>query len=87
MKSLGIIRNIDELGRVVIPKEVRRTQGWADGQPMEMFMDEGKLVLKAYGKEQESQEMISQLESAATLTDNVALKSVLQNTISFIKKG
>ncbi|HLR59640.1 MAG TPA: AbrB family transcriptional regulator, partial [Pseudogracilibacillus sp.] len=38
MKALGIVRKIDDLGRVVIPKEVRISQGWEPGHSMEMFM-------------------------------------------------
>ncbi|MGE6717863.1 AbrB/MazE/SpoVT family DNA-binding domain-containing protein [Peribacillus frigoritolerans] len=87
MKALGIVRKIDDLGRIVIPKEVRKSQGWEDFQPMEMFMDGDKLVIQAYGKDRENQEMITQLETAATLTDNPAVKAVLQSTIDFIKKG
>lgn len=87
MKALGIIRKIDHLGRVVVPKEVRRSQGWEDGQPMEMFMDGNKLVIQAYGKDAESKELIGQLETATTLTDNPAVKAIMQNTIAFIKKG
>lgn len=63
MKALGIIRNIDDLGRVVIPKEVRRTQGWDNGQPMEMFIDGDKLVMQGYGKVAEKQEAISKLKT------------------------
>jgi len=87
MKALGIIRKIDHLGRIVIPKEVRKSQGWEDSQPMEMFMDGEKLVIQAYGKEAENQEMIKQLETAVTLTDNPAVKAVIQSTIDFIKRG
>lgn len=87
MKALGIVRKIDDLGRIVIPKEVRKSQGWEDFQPMEMFMDGDKLVIQAYGKDRENQEMINQLETAATLTDNPAVKAVMQSTIDFIKRG
>ena len=37
MKATGIIRRIDDLGRVVIPKEIRRTLGLHEGDPMEIF--------------------------------------------------
>ena len=50
MKATGIIRRIDELGRVVIPKEIRRTLGIAEGDPLELYLGEdGKtLVLSRY---------------------------------------
>jgi AbrB family looped-hinge helix DNA binding protein len=61
MKSLGIVRKTDDLGRVVIPKEVRRSQGWEKNQPLEMFMDGDKLVLQVYGKEQKKEEALNKL--------------------------
>ncbi|MFC0188451.1 AbrB/MazE/SpoVT family DNA-binding domain-containing protein [Fictibacillus aquaticus] len=60
-KALGIVRKIDELGRVVIPKEVRRTQGWDTGTPMEMFMSADGLVMREYGNPHE--ELVGLLES------------------------
>lgn len=39
MKATGIIRRIDDLGRVVIPKEIRRTCGIREGDPLEIFLD------------------------------------------------
>lgn len=49
MKALGIIRKIDELGRIVIPKEIRDTYGLTIGTPMEMFTDDdGGIVFKRY---------------------------------------
>lgn len=49
MKATGIVRKIDELGRFVIPKEVRRFFGINVGDPMEVFIDnEGHIMLKKY---------------------------------------
>lgn len=48
MKSLGIVRKIDELGRIVIPKEFRKINDWNEGDPLEMFSDRNALVLKKY---------------------------------------
>lgn len=39
MKATGIIRRMDDLGRVVIPKEIRRTVGIHEGEPLEIFLD------------------------------------------------
>ena len=39
MKATGIIRRMDDLGRVVIPKEIRRTVGIREGEPLEIFLD------------------------------------------------
>lgn len=48
MKSLGIIRRIDELGRVVIPKELRDTLVLPEGTPMEILAGAGEIVLRKY---------------------------------------
>lgn len=50
MKATGIVRRIDDLGRVVIPKEIRRSMGVREGDPLEMFVDETSsgLVLVPY---------------------------------------
>ena len=53
MRATGIVRRIDDLGRVVIPKEIRRSMGIKEGDPLEMFIDteSGGLVLVAYHSE------------------------------------
>ncbi len=48
MKATGIVRRIDELGRVVIPKEIRRTLRIREGDPLELFTDRDELMLKKY---------------------------------------
>lgn len=49
MKATGIVRRIDDLGRVVIPKEIRRTMKIRNGDPLEIYVDrEGKVFLKKY---------------------------------------
>ena len=49
MKATGIVRRIDDLGRVVVPKEIRRTLRIREGEPLEIFTNrEGGIVLKKY---------------------------------------
>lgn len=49
MKATGIVRRIDDLGRVVIPKEIRRTMRIREGDPLEIYTDrEGKVIFKKY---------------------------------------
>lgn len=49
MKATGIVRRIDDLGRVVIPKEIRKTLKIKEGTPLEIFTDrEGQIILKKY---------------------------------------
>ena len=52
MRATGIIRRFDDLGRIVIPKEIRRqlfgTPEKSEGMPMEVFMDKGNIILRKY---------------------------------------
>lgn len=48
MKATGIVRRIDELGRVVIPKELRRTMGIKENDPIEIFVNGDMIVLQKY---------------------------------------
>lgn len=48
MKSTGIVRKVDELGRVVIPIELRRTMNIKEGDPLEIFTEEDRIIFKKY---------------------------------------
>lgn len=48
MKQTGIVRRIDDLGRVVIPKEIRRSLKIYEGDPMEIFVENGGVLFKKY---------------------------------------
>jgi len=86
MKSLGIVRKIDDLGRVVIPKEVRDTQQWKSGQPMEMFMSTEGLVLRPYGEDREKAEILFALNDLLN-SQTPEVQYIAAQTIKFLKKG
>ena len=48
MKATGIVRKVDELGRVVIPVELRKSLGINEKDPIEIFVDDDKIILKKY---------------------------------------
>ena len=48
MKATGVVRNIDELGRIVIPKELRKKLDMPEGAPIEIFVDDNKISLMRY---------------------------------------
>ncbi|MCY9763927.1 AbrB/MazE/SpoVT family DNA-binding domain-containing protein [Paenibacillus alvei] len=48
MKSTGIVRRIDELGRLVIPMELRRTMGISEKEQMEIFTDGSRIIIQKY---------------------------------------
>lgn len=48
MRATGIVRKVDELGRIVVPKELRRTFGIEEKDPLEIFVDGETIILKKY---------------------------------------
>ncbi|OAB41001.1 AbrB family transcriptional regulator [Paenibacillus macquariensis subsp. defensor] len=48
MKSTGIVRKVDDLGRVVLPIELRRTMGIGDRDALEIYVDRDRIILKKY---------------------------------------
>lgn len=48
MRNLGIIRKVDSLGRIVLPKELRETLHISTGQPLEFFTDDDQLIMRSY---------------------------------------
>lgn len=50
LKSTGVIRRIDELGRIVIPKEIRRNLGIRDGENIEIYIENEEILLKKYNR-------------------------------------
>ncbi|MCL2096271.1 MAG: AbrB/MazE/SpoVT family DNA-binding domain-containing protein [Oscillospiraceae bacterium] len=65
MKATGIVRRIDDLGRVVIPKEIRRTMRIREGDPLEIYTDrEGEVIFKKYSPIEELAETALQYADA-----------------------
>ncbi len=61
MKSTGVVRRIDELGRIVIPKEIRRNLGIRDGENMEIFTENDSIILKKYYRMTTNSDLASNL--------------------------
>lgn len=57
----GIVRRVDELGRVVIPKEIRRARGWEEGAPIEIIPDGNEVILRLYADNQRLEDLFSEL--------------------------
>lgn len=57
----GIIRRIDDLGRVVIPKEIRRARGWEEGAPIEIVPNGEDVILRLYGDNQRLEDLLYEL--------------------------
>ena len=61
MKATGITRKIDELGRIVIPKEIRRNLGIRDGESLEIFTDEDSIILKKHSQMEKFEDLGAKL--------------------------
>ena len=74
MKATGVVRRIDDLGRVVIPKEIRKTLRIKEGDPLEIFTDrEGQVILKKYSPIGELSEFATEYaETLSKTTGHIA---------------
>jgi AbrB family transcriptional regulator (stage V sporulation protein T) len=76
LKATGIVRRIDDLGRVVIPKEIRRTLRIREGDPLEIFTDrQGEVILKKYSPIGELNEFAT--EYAESLNESIDVITVI----------
>ena len=77
MKATGIVRRIDDLGRVVIPKEIRRTLRIREGDPLEIYTEkDGEVIFKKYSPMGDLQDFAAQLcESIGKNTGHIAAVS------------
>lgn len=83
MKATGIVRRIDDLGRVVIPKEIRRTLRIREGDPLEIFVDrDGEVILKKYSPISELSDFAK--EYAEALYDSLGHTILIADRDSFI---
>lgn len=74
MKATGIVRRIDDLGRVVIPKEIRRTMRIREGDPLEIYTDrEGEVIFKKYSPIGELQSFASEYADALQKTSSMPI--------------
>ena len=64
MKATGIVRRIDDLGRVVIPKDIRRTLHLREGDPLEIYIDTDSVIFKRYDPSSEWERTLRELEEA-----------------------
>ena len=83
MKATGIVRRIDDLGRIVIPKEIRRTMRIKEGDPLEIFTDRGgEVILKKYSPINELSEFAS--EYAESLYESLGFDCVITDRDSIV---
>jgi AbrB family transcriptional regulator (stage V sporulation protein T) len=84
MKATGIVRRIDELGRVVIPKEIRRTLRMREGTPLEIYTEkEGELIFKKYSPIAELGDFaLEYAESICQFTEHIVIITDMDTIIT-----
>lgn len=85
MRATGIIRRIDDLGRVVIPKEIRRTLGMKEGDPLEIYTDKDTVIFKKFNELSFFDVMKDLISNEDGLTTEE--KTALLFTLNLIKKN
>ncbi len=88
MKATGIVRRIDDLGRIVIPKEIRRTMRIAEGTPLEIFTDiDNTITLKKYSPVKELESIAQEYAEALSETLNCTVCICDNDTIVAVHHG
>ena len=87
MKATGIVRRVDDLGRVVIPIELRRTLGIGEKDSLEIFVDGDSVILRKYRKDTEKAHQVAQLREVIDCSDNHHVHQLINDAIEFIEKA
>jgi len=83
MKTTGVVRRIDELGRIVVPKEMRRTLRIREGDSLEISSDNDTIVLKKYSLVESVDNFITQYVEAVHLSSK---KEIITRDMAIIQK-
>lgn len=95
MKATGVVRRIDDLGRIVIPKEIRRNLRIRDGESLEIFVDNNNIVLKKFSIMRNVDEYASNLveslysilKKSVVITDTDSVIAVSHNVKDLLNKS
>lgn len=88
MKATGIVRRIDDLGRVVIPKEIRRKLHIKEGDPLEIFTGDGGVTFKKYNYAEDALDAVMQVKiyiEADDLSCKDEILKMIQDMIEILK--
>jgi stage V sporulation protein T len=86
MKETGIVRRIDELGRIVIPKEIRRTLGIKEGDPLEIFTNkEGEIILVPFKENSKTVDSFIGIFKEMSIEDQKAIAKMLIDEINTMR--
>jgi transcriptional pleiotropic regulator of transition state genes len=85
MKSTGVVRKLDQLGRIVVPKELRGTLGMDEGDALEIFVNGNQIILQKYAPNVEKDDVVSKLMNIASQSNNPNIQETLERAIKLIK--
>lgn len=87
MKTTGITRRVDELGRVVLPIELRRMLGIDTKDSLEIFVEGESVILRKYRRDTDKADMLKELDNVLQYSDNPHVYEIIANAKEFIKKA
>ncbi len=86
MKATGIVRKVDDLGRVVLPIELRRNLGIGIGDPLEIFVENNAIILKRYDAVDDLLAMANRLKDKVAAEGSDKMKPILMTKLAEIEK-
>jgi AbrB family transcriptional regulator (stage V sporulation protein T) len=87
MKPIGVVRKVDRLGRLVIPKEVRDVYGWDVGTPIEIMATDEGLFLRMYRPNEEKTLVLSYIQQLEQLIPQEQVKPVLTRIRKYVEQS
>lgn len=86
MKATGIVRQVDSLGRLVLPKELRRTFGIHEGDPMEFFVEGNGIFVKKFDLAANMEQLLDSLEGTIKAKEALVLPAQLQALLAKVEE-
>lgn len=86
MKATGMTRSVDSLGRIVLPKEIRRTLGINHGDPVEFFVDGDSIILRKYNTVGDLEQLIDSVEKTISAKDAIASPALIDALLAKTKE-
>lgn len=86
MKATGMTRSVDSLGRIVLPKEIRRTLGINHGDPVEFFVDGDSIILRKYNTVGDLEQLIDNVEKTISAKDAIASPAMIDALLAKTKE-
>jgi bifunctional DNA-binding transcriptional regulator/antitoxin component of YhaV-PrlF toxin-antitoxin module len=87
MKPLGVVRNLDRLGRIVVPKEYTKIKGWKEGTPLEMLATDEGLLVRKYQPIYDKESVLTELVVNKQFATDPEIQEAYKKVIDHIRSG